>query len=467
MELTEINALLEKLSNANGISGAEGAVAKIIRDEVAPYVDEITTDRMGNLVAIKKGDDFKIMLAAHMDEIGLMVQYIDEKGFIRFVGVGGWYNPVLVSQRVILHGEKGDVPGVLGMKPPHVMEEADRKKPIELANLFIDVGAHSAEEVEAMGITVGTTVTIDRDYQPLAGTVVTGKALDNRVGCAMLIGALKEMETKHTIYAVFTVQEEVGLKGAKTAAFSLNPDVAIATDVTIPGDSPGIERRKAPVFMGEGPVVVMVSASGRGHLADPRMVDWLKKTAKKHDIKIQLEVGDGGNTDASAINFERGGIPSVPVSVPARYIHSPVEVIDLKDLQGAIELLRLAVKTKLLTFFYRPVTGSSGTQKRTEKKLQESGNQNYQDYCRDKIAQGKRENLLPAEGNTFCTDFINNSLRFDYPAGNNTHQECTDWQEDVVCEIVQECKDSKTVYLNEIQNTESQRDQNNGCGKRK
>ncbi|HJJ71937.1 MAG TPA: M42 family metallopeptidase, partial [Methanocorpusculum sp.] len=322
------------------------AVAKIIRDEIAPYVDEIKTDRMGNLIAVKKGDDFKIMLAAHMDEIGLMVQYIDEKGFIRFVGVGGWYNPVLVSQRVILHGEKGDIPGVLGMKPPHVMEEADRKKPIELANLFIDVGAHSAEEVEAMGITVGTTVTIDRDYQPLAGTVVTGKALDNRVGCAMLIGALKEMETKHTIYAVFTVQEEVGLKGAKTAAFNLNPDVAIATDVTIPGDSPGIERRKAPVFMGDGPVVVMVSASGRGHLADPRMVDWLKKTAKKHDIKIQLEVGDGGNTDASAINFERGGIPSVPVSVPARYIHSPVEVIDLKDLQGAIELLRLAVRTK-------------------------------------------------------------------------------------------------------------------------
>ena len=346
MELKEINALLEKLSNANGISGAEGAVAKIIRDEIAPYVDEIKTDRMGNLIAVKKGDDFKIMLAAHMDEIGLMVQYIDEKGFIRFVGVGGWYNPVLVSQRVILHGEKGDIPGVLGMKPPHVMEEADRKKPIELANLFIDVGAHSAEEVEAMGITVGTTVTIDRDYQPLAGTVVTGKALDNRVGCAMLIGALKEMESKHTIYAVFTVQEEVGLKGAKTAAFSLNPDVAIATDVTIPGDSPGIERRKAPVFMGEGPVVVMVSASGRGHLADPRMVDWLKKTAKKHDIMIQIEVGDGGNTDASAINFERGGIPSVPVSVPARYIHSPVEVIDLVDLQGAIELLRLAVKTK-------------------------------------------------------------------------------------------------------------------------
>ena len=346
MELTEINALLEKLSNAHGISGHENQVREVIKAEIKDYVDEITTDRMGNLIAVKKGDDFKIMLAAHMDEIGLMVQYIDEKGFIRFVAVGGWYNPVLVSQRVILHGEKGDVPGVLGMKPPHVMEEADRKKPIELANLFIDVGAHSAEEVEAMGITVGTTATIDRTYEPLNGTVVTGKALDNRAGCAMLIGALKEMQTKHTIYAVFTVQEEVGLKGAKTSAFTVNPDVAIATDVTIPGDSPGIERRKAPVFMGEGPVVVIVSASGRGHLADPRVVDWLKKTAKKNNIKIQIEVGDGGNTDASAINFERGGIPSVPVSVPARYIHSPVEVIDLEDLKGAIDLLKCAVQTK-------------------------------------------------------------------------------------------------------------------------
>jgi len=346
MELTEINQLLEKLSNAHGISGHESAVREVIKAEIKDYVDEMTTDKMGNLIAVKKGDDFKIMLAAHMDEIGLMVQYIDEKGFLRFVAVGGWFNPVLVSQRVILHGEKGDVPGVLGMKPPHVMEEADRKKPIELANLFIDVGAHSPEEVEAMGITIGTTATIDRKYEPLNGTVVTGKALDNRAGCAMLIGALKEMETKHTIYAVFTVQEEVGLKGAKTSAFSVNPDVAIATDVTIPGDSPGIERRKAPVFMGEGPVVVIVSASGRGHLADPRVVDWLKKTAKKNNIKIQIEVGDGGNTDASAINFERGGIPSVPVSVPARYIHSPVEVIDLNDLKGAIDLLKNAVKSK-------------------------------------------------------------------------------------------------------------------------
>ncbi|MDD4132525.1 MAG: M42 family metallopeptidase [Methanocorpusculum sp.] len=346
MNLTEISALLEKLSNAHGISSREFAIAKIIRDEVAPYVDEITTDKMGNLVTVKKGDDFKIMLAAHMDEIGLMVQFVDEHGFIRFVAVGGWFNPVLVTQRVILHGEKGPVYGVLGNKPPHVMTEEDKKKPIDMADLFIDVGAASPEEVEALGIVVGTQVTMDRQYVHLAGTKVTGKAMDNRAGCAMLIGALKEMKTTHTVYAVFTVQEEVGLKGAKTSSFSLNPDVAIATDVTIPGDSPGVERRKAPVFMGKGPVIGMASASGRGHLADPRVVDWIVKTAKKNELAYQIEVGDGGNTDASAINYERGGIPSIPVSVPARYIHSPVEVIDLKDLEAAIHLLAKVVETK-------------------------------------------------------------------------------------------------------------------------
>ena len=346
MNITEISALLEKLSNAHGISSRESAVAKIIREEVSPYVDEIKTDKMGNLITIKKGDDFKIMLAAHMDEIGLMVQYVDEHGFIRFVAVGGWYNPIMVGQRVILHGEKGPVYGVLGNKPPHVMTEEDKKKPIDLADLFIDVGVTSPEEVEALGITVGTQVTMDRQYVRLAGTTVTGKAMDNRAGCAMLIGALKEMKTPHTVYAVFTVQEEVGLKGAKTSSFSINPDIAIATDVTIPGDSPGVERRKAPVFMGKGPVIGMASASGRGHLADPRIVDWLVKAAKKNGLPYQIEVGDGGNTDASAINFERGGIPSVPLSVPARYIHSPVEVIDLKDLEAAIHLLAKSVETK-------------------------------------------------------------------------------------------------------------------------
>ncbi|HJJ42809.1 MAG TPA: M42 family metallopeptidase [Methanocorpusculum sp.] len=346
MELNEINTLLEKLSNAHGISSRETAVAKIIRDEISGFVDEIRTDKMGNMIAVKKGDDFKIMLAAHMDEIGLMVQFVDERGFIRFVTIGGWFNPVLVTQRVILHGEKGQVYGVLGNKPPHVMTEEDKKKPIDLADLFIDVGATSPEEVEALGITVGTAVTMDRQYVKLAGTTVTGKAMDNRAGCAMLIGALKEMKTSHTVYAVFTVQEEVGLKGAKTSAYSLDPDVAIATDVTIPGDSPGVERRKAPVYMGKGPVIGMASASGRGHLADPRIVDWLVKTGKKHNIACQVEVGDGGNTDASAINYERGGIPSVPFSVPARYIHSPVEVIDLKDLESAIHLLAKVVETK-------------------------------------------------------------------------------------------------------------------------
>jgi endoglucanase len=346
MEITEISTLLQKLSNAHGISGFESCIANIIAEEIMPYVDEMKIDKMGNLVAVKKGDDFSIMFAAHMDEIGMMVQYVDEHGFIRFIAIGGWFNPVLISQRVLLHGKRGIVSGVLGMKPPHVMNDEDRKKPINLADMFIDVGATSPEDVEALGIVIGTPITIDREFVSLAGTCVTGKAFDNRVGCAMLIGVLQEIRTKHTIYAVFTVQEEVGLKGAKTSSFALNPDMAIATDVTIPGDSPGIELRKAPIFIGRGPVVVAVSASGRGHIADPRIVSWLTKTAKKFGIPVQVEIGDGGNTDASAINFERGGIPSVPVSIPTRYIHSPVEVIDLKDLQAGISLLAKAVETK-------------------------------------------------------------------------------------------------------------------------
>ena len=347
MEISEISGLLEKLSNAHGISGFESSVMNIIKKEVAPYVDDLSVDPMGNLVATKRGDDFSIMFAAHMDEIGMMVQYIDDQGFIRFIAVGGWYNPVLVSQRVIIHGSKGAVYGVLGMKPPHVMEDiSDRDKPIKLSDLFIDVGATCPKDIEQLGIEIGNQITIDREFRQLSGSRVTGKAFDNRIGCVMLIGALKEMKTKHTIHAVFTVQEEVGLKGAKTSAFTVNPNVAIAIDVTIPGDSPGIERRKAPTFLGKGPVIAAVSASGRGHIADPRIVSWLSNTAKKHKISVQIEVGDSGNSDASAINFERGGIPSIPLSIPTRYIHSPVEVIDLNDVKSGVELLSKIVETK-------------------------------------------------------------------------------------------------------------------------
>lgn len=341
-----VKDLLKKLSNAHGLSGSEGNIYEIIRKELKGCVDEIHEDPMGNLVAVRRGNKFKVMLAAHMDEIGLMVKYIDEKGFIRFVTLGGWYAPTLYSQRVVLHGSKGKVPGVIGGKPPHKMDEEERKKGVKVEDMFIDIGVSTADEAEQLGIEIGTAVTIDREFQELAGTRVTGKAFDNRAGVALLIRTLQQVSSPYTIYGVFTVQEEVGLKGAKTSAFSLAPDCAIATDVTIPGDHPGIDKKDATLEMGKGPSITIVDASGRGLIAHPGMVRWLKDVAAANDIPVQMEVGSGGTTDATAIHLEKGGIPSTTLSIPSRYIHSPVELLDLQDLEAGIRLLVAALKTK-------------------------------------------------------------------------------------------------------------------------
>jgi endoglucanase len=341
-----VKELLRKLSNAHGVSGSEGSVYSVIKKELKGYVDEIHEDPMGNLIAIKKGNKFKVMLAAHMDEIGLMVKYIDEKGFLRFVALGGWYGPTLYNQRVILHAAEGPVYGVIGGKPPHMMDEDDRKKGVKIDDMFIDVGAVNRDEVANLGIDVGTPITIDREFRELANTRVTGKAFDNRAGVTMLIKTLQTVKSPLTIYGVFTVQEEVGLKGARTSAYTIEPDVAIATDVTIPGDHPGIEMKDAPVEMGKGPVITIVDSSGRGLIADRRVVKWLKDTADENGITVQYEVGTGGTTDATAIHLTKGGIPSTTISPPTRYIHSPVEVLDLRDVEAGVKLLVAALKKK-------------------------------------------------------------------------------------------------------------------------
>jgi endoglucanase len=341
-----VREILEKLSNAHGVSGSEGSVQDIIRDLLRGSVDEIREDAMGNLIAVKKGGRLKVMIASHMDEIGLMVNYIDEKGFIRFVTFGGWYAPTLYNQRVILHGTKGQVVGVVGGKPPHVMDEEERKKGVKAENMFIDVGAPSVKEVNRLGIEIGTPVTIDRELADLAGRRVTGKAFDNRVGCAVLINVLKKLKSPHTVYGVFTVQEEVGTKGAKTSSFALDPDCAIALDSTFPGDHPDIDKKDSCLEMGKGPAITVSDANGRGLIADRKMVAWLRKVADAKKIPYQLEVGHGGTTDASSIHLSRGGIPSTVISVPVRYIHSPVEVADLQDMEASAKLLLEALKGK-------------------------------------------------------------------------------------------------------------------------
>jgi endoglucanase len=298
---------------------------------------------MGNLIATKKGGKPVVMLAAHMDEIGLMVKYVDDKGFARFTTTGGWFDQTLLNQRMIMHTENGPLYGVLGSKPPHAMKEEDKKKVIKAEDMFIDVGAKNKEDAEKMGIKTGTPVTSDIDFKSLGNDLVTGKAFDNRAGCVMLIEALSMMKNvKATVHAVFTVQEEVGLKGAKTSAFRLNPDVALATDVTITGDHPGIEKKDSSIEMGKGPSVTVSDADGRGIIVPESVLKWLKEAAK--NIPYQLEVGSGGTTDATAIHLTKEGIPTGVISMPTRYIHTPVSVLSMSDLEKSAELIARALE---------------------------------------------------------------------------------------------------------------------------
>jgi putative aminopeptidase FrvX len=340
-------ALLTKFSNAHGLSGYEDDVAALLRAELEPLVDEVRTDSMGNVIGIRSGDGPSVMVAAHMDEIGMMVSHIDPDGFLRFVPIGGWFDQTILSQRVLVHTRTG-VPavGVVGSKPPHLMDAEDRKKMVKIKDMFIDVGATSAAQADEMGIEIGSTMTIDMTLKIMGNDFVTGKALDNRAGLVMLVSALtrlKRRKVKATIQAVGTVQEEVGLKGARTSAYGLDPDVAIATDVTIPGDHPGVTQNDAHVVAGKGPVIAILDAGGRGIIAPRPVLRWLRESADKASVPYQLGVGNGGTTDATAINITKSGIPCSVISVPARYIHSPVEVLSLRDLDQGAELIAAAI----------------------------------------------------------------------------------------------------------------------------
>ncbi|MHC1585133.1 MAG: M42 family metallopeptidase [Candidatus Syntropharchaeia archaeon] len=339
----EIENLLKKMSDAHGISGYEGSVGEILEEEIKPFVDEIRRDRVGNLIGHKRGKKPCVMIAAHIDEIGLMTKYVDENGFLRFMPIGGWFDQTLLNQRVIVHGKEKLV-GVIGSKPPHLMKEEERKKPVKIEDMFIDIGAKSREDAEKMGVVPGIPISIDREMKRLINERVTGKAFDNRAGVVMAVEALKRMETDVEVYLVGTIQEEVGLKGAKTSAFGIEPDVGIATEVTIPGDHPGIEKKDSPIEIEKGPAITVADASGRGIITPEPVLRWLRETAEKSGIEYQLGVSSGGTTDASAIFLTRSGIPSGVISVPCRYIHSPVEVLSLRDLDRCAELIARAVE---------------------------------------------------------------------------------------------------------------------------
>ena len=304
-----INENLAKLSNACGVTGRENEVRELMIRLMTPYTDEIIVDRLENVIAVKKGKEKspKIMLAAHMDEVGLMVKTITKDGFLQFAKMGGIDDRILPAQRVTIFSKKRTFAGIIGSKPPHIQKEEERKKIIASDELFIDIGAESKDDALAMGVSVGDSVGFDVNYVQLGKDVVVGKAFDNRAGCVTMVEALRILEkTDFTIYAVGTVQEEVGLRGAGAAAFSVDPDVAIALDVTIAGDTPGVKEYDTSVKMGKGPALTI---SDSGLITSSKILRWLLDSAEEEKIPYQIETGLMGSTDAARISLTRQGIP--------------------------------------------------------------------------------------------------------------------------------------------------------------
>jgi endoglucanase len=339
-----LNTNLEKLSNACGVTGRETQVRELMTLLMTPYADEIQVDRMDNVIAIKKGKVKapKIMLAAHMDEVGLMVKTITKDGFLQFSKMGGIDDRILPAQKVTVYTRKGERPGIIGSKPPHIQKEEERKKILAYDDLFIDIGAENKEDAAKMGVSIGDSIAFDIKYTNLGNDAVIGKAFDNRAGCITMVEALKLLgQTDCTVCAVGTVQEEVGLRGAATAAFGVDPDLAIALDVTIAGDVPGVREFDTTVKMGKGPALTI---SDSGLITHPKVLRWLMETAEEQKIPFQLESGLLGSTDAARISLTRQGIPCGNISIATRYIHSPVGMLSLKDIENSAKLTAAAIQ---------------------------------------------------------------------------------------------------------------------------
>lgn len=309
---------------AFGPSGNEDNIRNIIIDKIKPYTDSINIDKLGNIIATKKGPGEKLMLAAHMDQVGVIITNADEKGFLRFSNVGGVSPFTLIGERVVF---ADGIIGVFGM------EKVDNIKELKLSKMFIDIGASSREEALEK-VSLGDMGVYYRECNFSEDHVIS-KALDNRAGCAVLIKVLERLKApKYNTYFVFTVQEEVGLRGAKTSAFGIEPDLAIAVDVTLTGDTP--ESPKMAVELGKGPAIKVKDNSVICH---PEIKNGLIEAAKQKNIPYQMEVLEFGGTDTGAIYLTRSGVPSGALSIPTRYIHTPSEMASLKDMELSVELL--------------------------------------------------------------------------------------------------------------------------------
>lgn len=333
-----MDKLLKDLIHAHAVSGSEEDVRKIIMDALKGHVSEMDIDKMGNLIAIRKGPKPKVMLAAHMDEIGLVVKSIEDSGRMRFSAVGGIEPLTLVSQRVHIKLGKEVMHGVITTEELVDGNEITMEKP-KIADMFIDTGLDKAELTEK-GITVGKFIDLEQDSGHLGKeNIIYGKALDDRLGCYILLEVARRLKTKSCEVAfVFTVQEEIGLYGAITSAYELNPDWAIVVDVTNSYESKGLRK------IGQGPCLTIKDAL---MITNKCLNNWILETAKKRDIPVQRDVSDMGTTDALNISISKGGVPSTVLGVPIKNLHSTAGIADLKDIEACIELLVELLKDPL------------------------------------------------------------------------------------------------------------------------
>lgn len=335
-------SLLKKISEIPGAPGFEKPIRDFVMEQVTPLVDEVYMDSMGSIVAVKKGEqDKKVMVAAHMDEISFIVTHIDEDGFVRFHTLGGFDPKTLTAQRVVIHG-KEEVIGVMGSKPIHIMTAEERNKAPQIKDYFIDTG-YSAEELKKK-ISIGSPITRERELIEM-GDCVNGKSLDNRVSVFILLETLKALQGQvipYDLYGVFTVQEEVGLRGAINAAGHIDPDFGFGLDVTIAFDVPGAQAHEMVTRLGHGAAIKIMDGST---ISDYRMVEYLKALADRKGIKWQAEILPKGGTDTAGIQrFGKNGSIAGAISIPLRHIHQVIEMAHKEDIQACISLLTHAVK---------------------------------------------------------------------------------------------------------------------------
>jgi tetrahedral aminopeptidase len=327
--------LLEQLSNACGVSGREDEVRSLLKRELASYVDEMWTDAIGNLIMRKGSGPVKVMLDAHMDEVGFCVGSITAEGYLKLKKMGGLDDRVLPGRQVWVTDRR--MPAVLGAKAWHLTSADERGKVIPFDQMYADLGCKNRQEVEELGIEPGDPVYFATHFERLSDKVVKGKAFDDRAGCAVLAAVLQQFNHPGiTLYGAFTCQEEVGLRGARIAAFNLNPDVAIALEGTGSANAAGVDPFDTITNMGEGPAISLMDASGIPNLA---VWEELVRTAQEHGIPYQHRRIVGGGTDAGGIALQRSGVPVCTVSVPCRYIHTNAALLNLNDLNGAVALV--------------------------------------------------------------------------------------------------------------------------------